>query len=92
MSINIYKEENFETIKYLSENDWELPTQMDELEKWLEKDGKNLPKGKYVADIGFTIRKDASGGGGVLNSKMIKTLNEIGMEIYFSEYRDEKNE
>ena len=92
MSINIYKEENFETIKYLSENDWELPTQMDELEKWLEKDGKNLPKGKYVADIGFTIRKDASGGGGVLNLKMIKILNEIGMEIYFSEYRDEKNE
>ncbi len=90
MSINIYKEENFETIKHLSENDWELPTQMDELEKWLEKEGKNLPKGKYVADIGFEIRKDASGGGGVLNSKMIKILNEIGMEIYFSEYKNEE--
>ena len=90
MSINIYKEENFETIKYLSENDWDLPTQMEELEKWLEKEGKNLPKGKYVADIGFGIRNDASGGGAILNSKMIKILNDIGMEIYFSEYRMEK--
>ncbi|PWK17298.1 hypothetical protein [Xanthomarina spongicola] len=90
MSINIYKEENLETIKYLSENDWDLPTQMEKLEKWLEKEGKNLPKGKYVADIGFGIRKDASGGGAVLNSKMIELLSEIGMEIYFSEYRNEK--
>jgi len=90
MSINIYKEENFETIKYLSENDWDLPTQMEELEKWLEKEGKKLPKGKYVADIGFGIRNDTSGGGAILNSKTIKILNDIGMEIYFSEYQMEK--
>ncbi len=90
MSINIYIKNGLETIKILSENDWELPTQMDELEKWLEKEGKNLPIGKYVADIGFGIRNDASGGGAILNSKMIKLLNEIGMEIYFSEYQNEK--
>lgn len=88
MSINIYKEENFKTIKYLSEDVWELPTQMNELEKWLETEGKNLPSGKYVADIGFEIRKGASGGGAVLNSNTIKILNEIGMEIYFSEYKN----
>ena len=87
MSINIYKEENFESIKYLCDDEWELPTLLDELEKWLIKEGKNLPKGKYVADIGFRIRKEASGGGAVLNSKTITILNKIGMEIYFSEYR-----
>lgn len=90
MAINVYKKGNFETIKYLSENAWDLPTQMDELEKWLEKEGKNLPKGKYVADIGFGLRNDASGGGGILSSKAIEMLNIIGMEIHFSEYRMEK--
>ena len=90
MSINIYKEESFETIKYLCDEDWDLPTQMDELEKWLISEGKKLPKGKYVADIGFGIRKDANAGGAILNSRIIKILNEIGMEIYFSEYRNEK--
>ena len=48
---------------------------MYELEKWLDKEGKNLPKGKYVADIGFEVRNDAGGGGGVLNFKMIEILN-----------------
>ena len=90
MAINIYKEENLETIEHLSENDWDLPTQMDELEKWLEKEGGNLPKGKYVADIGFEVRNDASGGGAILSSKTIEMLNKIGMEIHFSEYRMEK--
>tara|TARA_B110000240_G_C13088934_1_gene279253 strand:+ start:173 stop:445 length:273 start_codon:yes stop_codon:yes gene_type:complete len=90
MSINIYKEENFETIKHLCDEVWDLPTQMNELEKWLIEEGKNLPKGKYVADIGFGIRKDANGGGAILNSKIINILNKIGMEIYFSEYKNEK--
>ena len=45
MSINIYKEESFETIKYLCDEDWDLPTQMDALEKWLISEGKKLPKG-----------------------------------------------
>ena len=85
--MNIYKEENFESIKYLCDDDWDLPTQLHELEKWLIKEGKNLPKGKYIADIGFRIRKEANGGGAVLNSKTITILNKIGMEIYFSEYR-----
>ncbi|MBL1219056.1 MAG: hypothetical protein D8M59_16375 [Planctomycetes bacterium] len=89
MSINIYKE-NFETIEYIADDNWDLPTQIFELEKWLETKGQKLPKGKYVADIGFEVRKGASGGGAVLNSKMIKILNEIGMEIYFSEYKMEK--
>jgi len=39
-----------------------------------------------VADIGFDIKKDAIGGGGVLNSKSMKIMGEIGMDVYFSEY------
>ncbi len=47
---------------------------------------KTLNKGSYVADIGFTVREDATGGSAVLNKKMISMLNQVGMEIYFSEY------
>ncbi|QBZ97440.1 hypothetical protein [Flavobacterium sangjuense] len=86
MPINIYEDKTFKSIAKLSDDNWELPDQIDALEKWLFSIGKNLPKGKYVADVGFDIRKDASGGGAVINSKMIKMLAEIGMEIYLSEY------
>lgn len=86
MPINIYKEESYETIALVSENNWDLPNQIDDFEKWLFSIGKYLPKGNYVADIGFDIRKDASGGGAVINLKMIKILAKIGMEIYLSEY------
>ncbi len=90
MPISIYNEVNNDRIKYLSANIWDLPTQINELQQWLEKDGTKLKKGKYVADIGFDIRKDATGGGGIINSKMINILAEIGMEIYLSEYPENK--
>ena len=88
MSINIFKDESYETIALISENNWDLPNQIDDFEKWLFSIGKNLPKGKYVADIGFDIRKEANGGGAIINLKMIKILAEIGMEVYLSEYPD----
>lgn len=50
------------------------------------KDLEQLNKGSYVADIGFTVRENATGGGAVLNKKMISMLHRVGMEIYFSEY------
>lgn len=86
MPINIYKEKNFESIAHLCSEDWELPSQMFELEKWLIEEEKNLPKDRYVADIGFKVRPDSGGGGGVLSSKMINILQQLRMEIYFSEY------
>lgn len=86
MPINIYIEENYERIVYLCEDTWDLPTQIDSLEKWLNTKGLLLPKGSYVADIGFDIRKDAAGGGAVLSSESMKIMGDIGMNIYFSEY------
>jgi hypothetical protein len=70
----------------LSENIWDLPTQIDDLEKWLKDEGKDLKPSKYVADIGFDIRPDACGGGVVLSSEAMKILGNIGMDVYFSEY------
>lgn len=86
MPINIYDNDTFDSIDHLAENNWDLPTQIDCLEKWLKDNEDKIPKGKYVADIGFDIRKDANGGGSVINLKMISILAKIGMEIYLSEY------
>lgn len=86
MPINIYIQETFEKVDWLCDEIWDLPTQIDALETWLVKKGKDLEPNQYVADIGFDIRKDASGGGGVLNSKSMAIMGAIGMDIYFSEY------
>ena len=86
MPINIYIQETFEKVDWLCEELWDLPTQIEALETWLDKKGKDLEQNKYVADIGFDIRKDASGGGGVLNSKSMEIMGRIKMDLYFSEY------
>ena len=90
MPINIYEAGSYKNIAYISNDHWELPIQMEELEKWLNTIGSELSKGKYVADIAFDIRKDATGGGAVINSYMINALSKIGMEIYLSEYPKNK--
>lgn len=86
MPINIYIEETREKIEWLCDGIWDLPTQIDILETWISSKGIKLKPGKYVADIGFDIRKNANGGGGILNSRSMKIMGEIGMDIYFSEY------
>jgi len=52
----------------------------------VRKKGKNLNPSNYVADIGFDIRKNATGGGGTLSSNSMKIMGVIGMNVYFSEY------
>jgi hypothetical protein len=86
MPINIYIQDTGEKLDWLCDQDWDLSTQIDTLETWLRKKGKALKSSKYVADIGFDIRKDATGGGGVLSSKSMTIMGEIGMDVYFSEY------
>jgi len=66
--------------------------QIHALETWLDKKGKYLKPNKYVADIGFDIGKDATGGGGVLNSKSMRIMGKIGMDVYFSEYQSTLDE
>ncbi len=90
MPINIYIESTMENIHGLCEDSWELPDQIEELETWLKEKGRFLKPGKYVADIGFDIRQNASGGGAVLNSKSMAIMGEIGMDVYFSEYPSNK--
>lgn len=86
MPITIYLKDSREELEWLCEEDWDLPTQIDALESWLITKGKTLKPSKYVADIGFSIRKEATGGGGVLSSPSMAIMGAIGMAVYFSEY------
>jgi len=89
MPINIYENISKKEIDYLCKNDWDLPKQIFELEKWIEKNINKFPKSEYVIDIGFNIRKDTTGGGAVITNNLMKKLIEKGFEIYLSEYPNE---
>jgi hypothetical protein len=89
MPINIFEYSNGkpgDKVAWLCEDDWELPPQIDYLEKWLKENHIKLDKGPYVADIGFSRRPDAAGGGGVLTIETMKIMVSIGMELFLSEY------
>jgi len=45
-------------IAWLCNDSWKLPEQLKELEKWLQ-ENKDISKGDYYADIGFSPREDA---------------------------------
>lgn len=92
MPINIYNQTNHEKLDWLCNDVWDLPNQIDSLEKWVKTKRILLPKSSYVADIGFDIRKDATGGGAVLNSETMKIMSDIGMDIFLSEYPNTQTE
>ncbi|NJL88635.1 MAG: hypothetical protein HC916_01675 [Coleofasciculaceae cyanobacterium SM2_1_6] len=88
MPISIYSNKNHENepVAWLCDQDWELPSQIDGLEEWLLENEDNLPSGSYVADIGFDIRKDASGGGAALSVQAMAIMVKLGMDLFLSEY------
>lgn len=85
---DIDEDNPFDTVGGFGEGEgaWDLSSQIDELERWLIDHREDLDKGSYVADIGFTVRKDASGGGAAMSKNLIAMLHEVGMEVYLSEY------
>ena len=61
------------------------------LEDWLKNEGKNLPRGDYVADVGICGRTDFSngvGGGAAFPPEAMGIMAEIGMHLFLSEYPD----
>ena len=91
MPINIYKEETIENLAWLCNDIWDLPIQILELEKWLEANKRMISPSKYIADIGFTIKKDAGGGGSTFSSNSMKIMAELGIDLYLSEYGCDEN-
>ena len=73
----------------LCENEWEMPAQIEALEQWLIQNKNKLPKGSYIADVGFSPRPGASGGGAVLTTELMEIMVSIGMKLFLSEYPKE---
>ena len=92
MPINIYKQDSTDKLAWLCEDIWDLPNQISQLEDWLKNNSDNLVKSGYIIDIGFDIRPNATGGGAVISSEMMKIMNEKGFELFLSEYPNQLNE
>lgn len=96
MPINIFVDSEGkdpeDKVAWLAEDSWELPTQMEELREWLATNRSRYAKDNYIADVGFHVRRDAMGGGAVIDVEMMGWLVELGMEIFLSEYPENWNE
>ena len=93
MPIRISKDDgSHEEIAWLCNDDWELPTQLHALQEWLSKYEKSDIAAKAIADIGFSIRPDAFGGGAVLGTDTMRRFADAGVEIHFSEYPQDRND
>jgi hypothetical protein len=90
MPVNIYRvtsdDKPNEAVAWLCDGDWLISSQVDALAEWLSRDGSGLPEGKYVADIGFCWRRDASAGGPVLDVATMQRMVNMGMDLFLSEY------
>ena len=66
---------------------WILRPQVEALEKWLrEHRGELDPSSEWIADVGFTHRPNACGGGPPLTRDLMRMCLDANMEIYLSEY------
>jgi len=87
MPINIYEEkEDTANIARLCSDDWNLRSQIDELEEWLADTVRELPAGNYIADVGFMWRRDARGGGAALSTIAMRQMSDAGIHLHLSEY------
>jgi hypothetical protein len=90
MPINLYVDDKQRTnLAWLCDESWDLPEQIDALEKWVKNNSSSLKNGRFIADIGFSIRKNAGGGGAVLSSESMRLLANHEITIFFSEYPPE---
>ena len=76
----------------LCEDNWRLPDQSAALVAWVEEHGATLPPGEYLADIGFSPRADAPGGGGAFPPAALRAMGDLGMTLWLSEYPGDEEE
>ena len=87
MPINIFSlDDSREKVAWLCDNNWRLPDQTEALEAWLSEHLATLKPGRYIADIGFTPREDALGGGAAISPEMMRTMADLGISLFLSEY------
>lgn len=87
MPVKIYSgEDSRAEIAWLCDDDWNLPAQVSALEAWLAQNSATISSGHYIADIGFSIRSDATGGGAAISPEMMRTMADKGITLFLSEY------
>ena len=75
-----------ETVAWLCDGCWRLPEQGEALEVWLAEDGSGLTAGEYRADIGFSHRDDACGGGVAFSPLTLRRMADLNMALWLSQY------
>jgi len=73
-------------IAWLCDQNWRLPDQVEALTVWLAENRTSLKPGDYVADLGFEPRRAALGGGAVLSPEAMRTMADLGITLFLSEY------
>jgi hypothetical protein len=77
------RSENYATIS----SEWILQPQVEALERWLQQHHGELdPCFEWIADIGFTHRPNACGGGPVMSRGLMRMCLDANMEVFLSEY------
>jgi hypothetical protein len=80
-------DDHFKNFTEIAGDSWDLRTQIEALEEWLSVHPHELsPSNQWVADVGFTVRLDALGGGPPISRKLMEMCVASNLEIYLSEY------
>jgi len=84
-------DDRFKNHTEVAADSWDLRTQIEALEEWLSANSNELdPSNQWVADVGFTVRSDATGGGPPISRKLMEMCVSSNLEIYLSEYGAER--
>ena len=90
MSTVIYRRDSpKDSIAFLCPDSWSITEQMYALESWLDREGRNLEEGNYVADVGIRARTDFDdgiGGGAAFSPSAMAIMAEKGIYLFISEY------
>ena len=87
MPISIYRDDDTRAeVAWLGDDDWGLASQINALEEWLARSAPAVDSGRYVADIGFSVRTDATGGGAAVSPEMMRRMADLGITLFLSEY------
>ena len=91
MPVNIIrvtpKGQKNESIAWLCDDEWRLTPQSEALTAWLQAHGTKLEPAEYVADIGFSWRRDAMSGGPAFSPDTLRQMADLGMSLHISEYQ-----
>ena len=87
MPVTIYTDDDSRgEVAWLCGDDWNLPAQVSALETWLAQNSATITSGRYIADIGFSVRSDATGGGAAVSPEMMRSMANLGITLFLSEY------